>query len=189
MKRKATAIILGILLIGIVSAGLVAYLSNMISGTVQVSGPVFYASAEHPLGGDTYWALGINDYISRTEPVSFTGPDNKFFVSEKLGIESFYAANYEINIEAESDNGGGQIDAEIYFIEGNNPYNRKLDVCSGSTTTPVYGKSIYEINCQAEELTNIDPEWRLVLKLSDGLNDIHYNVYINGNSKFEVSPI
>ena len=36
MKRKIATLILGILLIGIVAAGLVGYLSNMVSATVTV---------------------------------------------------------------------------------------------------------------------------------------------------------
>jgi len=50
MKRKTiVGIALGVLLIGIVSAGLVGYLSNMVSGTVTVEGPVFYAAPEELL--------------------------------------------------------------------------------------------------------------------------------------------
>jgi hypothetical protein len=186
MNKKITSVLLGILLIGIVSAGVVAYLSNTITGSVTVEGPVFYASNEHPLGGSTYWGLGINDYIPG-DPVSFIGSDPKFFVSEKLGVDSFYPADYKIYIETESNNESGQIDAEIYFVEGNSPYNKKLDVCSGSTIIPVYEKGIYEIDCSAGELTSINPNWKLVLRLSDGMESIHYNIYINGNSKIEVS--
>jgi len=41
MKRKTIiGIALGVLLIGIVSAGLVPWLSNMVSGEVTVEGPV-----------------------------------------------------------------------------------------------------------------------------------------------------
>lgn len=184
--KIVVSVLLGILLIGIVSASLLTYFGK-ITGSVEVKGPVFYASGEHPLGGTTYWGLGINDYVERSDPVNFTGPNPKFFVSEQLGINSFYAANYEISIEAESNNESGQIDADIYFIEGDNPYNKKLDVCSGSTTIPVYEKKIYEINCQKDVLTNIDPEWRLVLRLTDGLNDIHYDIYIEGNTKIGAS--
>lgn len=186
MKKKVTAVLVGILVIGLVSAGIVPWISNIVTGTVSVEGPVFYASGTHPLGGTDYWGLGINEYVERENPVSFTGSDPKFFISDKLGIDSFYAANYEISIEAESDNESGQIDARIYFIEGNNPYNRELDICSGSVG-PVYNKNIYTINCNAEELTGIDPEWRLVLELSDGLNNIHYDIYIEGNTKIEVT--
>lgn len=188
MKKKIVVIgiIISVLLIGIVSASLLDFFGK-ITGSVEVKGPVFYASNEYPLGGDTYFGLGINKY-TLGNPVSFIGPNPKLFVSEQLGIESFYAANYEISIEAESDNENGQIDAEIYFIEGDDPYNKKLEVCSGSTTEPVHGKGTYKITtCQTGELINIDPEWRLVLRLTDGLNDINYNIYLMGNTKIEVS--
>lgn len=185
MKKKIAVLILGILLIGMTSASLVAYLSNIITGSVEVKGPVFYLSNEHPIGGTTYWGLGINNFIERTTPVSFTGSSNKLFISEKLGVSSFYAANYKINIEAESTNENGQIDARMYFIEGDNPYNKRGDICSGSVGS-VYNKNVYTINCQTEELI-LDPNWRLVLELSDGMNEIQYKIYMEGNSKIEVS--
>ena len=186
MNKKTASVLVGILVIGIVSAGLVPYLSNMITGSVEVEGPVFYLDGEHPLGITSIWGLKLNDNSVTSKSSTFTGPNNKFFVSEKLDIKSFYAANYQIKIEAESDDESGQIDAEIYYIEGEDPYNRKLDVCSGSVSS-VHNKDVYEINCQAGELTNIDPEWRLVLRLSDGINSIQYKIYMQGNSKIKVT--
>ena len=188
MNKKIASAIVGILLIGIVTAGLVPYLSNMVTGTVTVEGPVFYASGEHPLGGTTYWGLGINDYVERDDPVSFTGATYpKLFVSEQLGINSFYAANYEMSIEAESDNENGQIDAELWIIEGNDPNNKKELICQGITSEPVHNKKIYSISCSGGELS-LDETDRLVWILTDGLNDIHYSVYIQGDTKIIVTP-
>ena len=186
MNRKIATLIVGVLLIGIVSAGLVPYLSNMISASVVVEGPVFYLDGEHPLGGTSIWGLKLNDNSVTSESSTFTGSNNKFFVSEKLGIESFYSANYKISIKAKSNNESGQIDAEIYYIEGDDPHNKMQEVCSGSVSS-VNTKGIYEINCQSDELINLDPEWRIVLKLSDGINDILYTIYMEGDSKIEIT--
>jgi len=186
-KTAITTAVLGILLIGIVSAGLLDYFGK-ITGSVEVEGPTFYLDGAHPLEGfSSIWGLELNNNSVTPSSSSFTGSNNKLFVSEKLGIEYFYAANYEIKIKAESDNESGQIDAELYYIEGNDPYNKKSEVfCSGSVGS-VYDKEVYTINCQAEELTGIDPEWRLVLELSDGINEIHYKIYMDGDSYIKVT--
>ncbi len=188
MNKKIASVLLGVLLIGIVSAGLVGYLSNMVSGSVEVEGPVFYLDGEHPLEISSIWGLKLNDNDLTETSSTFTGSNNKFFVSEKLGIESFYSANYKISIKAKSNNESGQIDAEIYYIEGDDPHNKMQEVCSGSVSS-VNTKGIYEINCQSDELINLDPEWRIVLKLSDGINDILYTIYMEEESKIEVSAI
>lgn len=190
MKKKTivmVSILLGILLIGIVSAGLIDYFGR-ITGEVTVEGPVFYASNEHPLGGTTYWGLGINDYIERTDPVSFIGAATTLFVSEQLGINSFYAANYEMSIETESDNENGQIDAELWIIEGDDPNNKKELICLGSTSEPVYQRKIYAISCPSGKKLLLDETDRLAWIITDGVNDIHYEVYIHGNTKIEVIP-
>lgn len=189
MKKKTAivSVLVGVLLIGIVSAGLIDYFGRII-GSVEVKAPVFYASNEHPLGGTTYWGLGINDYIERTDPVSFTGAATKLFVSEQLGVNSFYAANYEMHIEAESDNESGQIDVELWIIQGDNPNNKKELICGVSTSEPVYEKKIYTISCSGNELS-LEETDRLAWILSDGLNNFHYDIYIKGNTRIKVTAI
>ncbi len=188
MNKKTiviVSILVGILLIGIVSASFITYFGR-ITGSVEVSAPVFYASNEHPLGGTTYWGLGIDDYIERTDPVSFIGAATKLFVSEQLGITSFYAANYEMSIEAESNNESGQIDVELWIVQGNDPNNKKELICGVSTSEPVYEKKIYTISCSGNELS-LEETDRLVWILSDGVNSFNYDIYIKGNTKIEVT--
>jgi len=187
MKKKATTLILGILLIGIVNAGLVGYLSNIVSGQVEVSGPIFYASDGHPLPDHNAYLLGINNFTER-DPVSFSGTSNKIFVSEQLGINSFYETDYHMFLEARStanENQTGQIDAELWVIEGNDPHNKKEMICYGSTTEPVDEHDIYEIICHGEEL-ELEETDRFMWILSDGANSITYYIYIEGETKIEI---
>jgi len=146
---------------------------------------VFYASNEHPLEEDTYFGLGINQYTFG-DFVSFTGVNPKVFVSEQLGVDSFYAANYEMSIEAKSDNESGQIIAELWIIQGDSPNNKKQLICHGSTSVPVYSMGIYTISCSGNVLS-LDETDRLAWIFSDGVNNINYDIYINGNTKIEVA--
>lgn len=189
MKKKTKTITVGIIisvfLIGIVSAGLIDYFGR-ITGSVSVEAPVFYASDGHPLEGSEY-SLGINEFTPR-DSVSFIGAESpKLFVSKPLEIDSFYAANYEMSIHAESNNENGQIDAELWVIQGDNPNNKKDLICWGSTSEPVYKEKTYTISCSGEELS-LDETDRLLWILDDGVNSIEYTIYIDGNTKIEVTP-
>ncbi len=190
MKKKIAivSILFGILLIGIVSASFLTYFGR-IEGSVEVTGPVFYLSNEHIVDDEDtqYWALGINDYIERTIPVSFTGGNSKWFISPSLGVESFYEANWEIALEAESNNESGKIDIAIYIVNGGDPYHKQTPaLCEKSID--VFTKGTYKISCPISGLT-LDESDRIAIILSDGANSITYKVYLNGNSKIEVSAI
>lgn len=193
-KIVIVSLVMGILLVGVVSAGLIDYFGR-IEGSVEVTGPVFYASAEHLVDDDNaqYWGLGIGEYDDRNDPVTFTGGKSKWFISEPLGVEGFYRAEWKISIHAEStmnssNNETGQIDAEIWFVGGDSTNKEEL-ICHGSTSVDVEDKDVYVISCDSDELDDLNEDWRLALILSDGANSIKYSIYIDGKTKIEVSAI
>lgn len=192
MNKKIATLIVGVLLISIVSAGLVSYLSNMVTGTVNVEGPVFYLDGSQPIGS-SYWGLSINDEGISHDPVQFTGSNNKFFVSDYLGVNSFYKADYKLTLSLKTDGGSaGKVDVQLYTLEGNNPYYTKETICTNNPSINIPALSDlnfhqYTIICNGKELSGMDESDRLILKLSDGLNDINYYIQLNGNSKIEVS--
>ncbi len=199
MKNKKTTIVsvlLGVLLIGIASAGLVGYLSNMISGSVVVEGPVFYLDGEHPFESTQLWGLSINEEgkTTSTDP-SFTGENSKFFISESLGVESFYEADWDLTLSLRTENGvSGQVDVEIYTIEGVNPYLTKDNICTNNPFIIIPERVdsnfySYPITCEGNALTDMEESDMLVLRLSDGFNSIKYYTELNGNSKIEVTAI
>jgi len=118
MKKKIATLIAGILLIGIVSAGLLDYFGR-ITGTVTVEGPVFYANAYEnqketilsQLGGEIKAYLldtkedGISSlktfdfYLNCTEPQGSgcKAEFMKFFTTKELGIDYFYNSNWEFH--------------------------------------------------------------------------------------------
>ena len=191
MKTKIAVAILGILLIGIVSAGLVPYLSNMVTATVEVEGPVFYLDGSQPI--DDYWGLAINNEGVSHNPVYFTGSNSKFFISESLGVESFYEADWEFILSLRiEDNVTGKVDVFLYTIEEEDPHFTKENIC---TNNPYINISQLEDNnfhpysviCEGKELKDMDEGDRLVLELKDGFNSIKYYIELNGNSKIKVT--
>ena len=189
MKGKLIVGVAVLVLISLASAGLVGYLSNVVVAEVEVLGPVFYASDGHPTGSSDY-LLGINEFEKRKDVV-FTGTDNKVFISEPLGITSFYPANYHMFIYAnssadESLNESGQIDAELWVARENG--NKKNLICHGSTTENVVEWHPYEIDCLGDEI-DLDVDDRFMWILSDGSNSIKYTIEVEGNTRIEVEAI
>lgn len=193
MKKKIATLIVGILLMAIVSAGLIDYFGK-IEGSVTVEGPTFYLDGEHPFGNTQLWGLSINEEgTSTTTKPSFTGQNSKFFLSEPLGVESFYEADWDLTLSLRTkDNVSGQVDIEIYTIEGEDPYLTKDNICTNSPSIiiPQLDDSdfhSYSITCEGNELTDMEESDMLVLRLSDGFNSIKYYTELNGNSKIEVT--
>lgn len=201
MKRKTiVGITLGLLLIGIVSAGLVGYLSNMVSGSVEVEGPVFYLSdTEVVINGVTSRALNLNEFDGESNKRPFTGTNSQWFVTEELGIDSFYPAEYEFYIKACAENKTetdliGQIDLTLRVLDSNG--NPKDIICGTSienipTKNSCYAVDYQEyppISCNTGDL-NLNPTDRIVLIASDGLHQITYYIKMDGYSRIEVSAI
>ncbi len=195
MKKKTivvTGIIISIFLIGIISASLLTYFGR-ITGSVTVEGPVFYLDGSQPI--EDYLGLAINNEGVSHDPVDFIGPNPKFFISESLGVESFYTADWDLILSLRTEGHvSGQVDIELYTIEGENPYLTKDNICtnSPSITIPQLDDDdfhSYSITCEGNELIDMEESDMLVLRLSDGFNLIKYDIELNGNSKIEVSAI
>lgn len=100
-KTAIVSVMLGILLIGIVSAGLVGYLSNMVSGSVVVEGPVFYATTSPGNPG----SLLINEFEVSGTTYTISGQGERIFMTNKLEEMDFYAPELNLSVEARLYNG------------------------------------------------------------------------------------
>ena len=192
MNKKIASALVGILLIGVVTAGLVGYLSNMVTGSVTVEGPVFYLSCEDSGLSAKPYKLLINNDLTGQCKISFTDSyDNPWFVTDPLGVESFYPANYEIFLEIKNTDKKeiGQVLIELWVIKENGDLKYPNPIDSELISIPK--KSTWEdsVILTGEELT-LDDTDRIALRLSDELPDITYDIVIKkGNNKIEVSAI
>ena len=81
MNKKIAGVLLGVLLVGIVSAGLLDYFGK-IEGSVTVEGPVFYAmSGAEPDGTPGY--LSINNPEGSESSFTITGGSTRYFKTEE----------------------------------------------------------------------------------------------------------
>jgi hypothetical protein len=191
MKRKIAMLILGILLIGVISASLLTYFGQ-ITGSVEVKAPKFYLSCENSDISSKPYKLLINNDSTGECTRSFTdGSTNQWFVTDPLGVESFYPANYEIFLKVKNthENETGQILVQLWVIDEDGHLKSPDPI--DSELFSISPNSIWESSLilTGGELT-LDDTDRIALKLTDGLHDITYQVLIkDGNNKIEVTAI
>jgi len=187
-KEILVAGILFMLLIGIVSANVLSYFGR-ITGSVEVNGPVFYLSCEKSDVSDKSYKLLINDDATGECTRTFTdGYSNLWFVTESLGVESLYEADYEMSIRIRNTHASevGQVLTEVWIIKENGDLKYAVPIAA-------YAFRIQNQTTMAKTVVldvddhKLDSTDRLGLKFSDGLHDITYEMFIeDGDSKMQV---
>jgi len=149
MKKKTiiVSVLLGILLIGVVSAGLVGYLSNIISGTINVQGPIFYAIGNEAPQDSDHYVLNINNLggFMNVDYINIVGTEKIIFRTETFGESiSFYKPKLKMEIEAKLIEGSipKTLDLEFGYLEeaSDASFNK---ICSVNIT--VNDKDAYKI--------------------------------------------
>ena len=201
MKKKTivASVLLGVLLIGIVTAGLVPYLSNMVTATVEVEGPVFYLNGDYSDEDLEHYSLLLNEFIEGTKDnVSFSnGLESQWFVSEELGVDSFYSADYNFDVEICAKNKTvndtiGQVTLTLKVLKENGHFREGISCVAYVNDVPTTDScveanyEIYETSCSMEELT-LEPTDKFVLITNDGAHAIIYSIRLDGNSKIKVT--
>lgn len=192
MKKIIIAGILGMVLISLASAALVGFLSNTVSATVEVSGPVFYLD-KYDIMGDQSYSLKMND-DNIIDNGTFTIGDSyklKEFYSEILNIDNFYDHNFYVSLITEAANYSGNESGEIKIIidiveDDGKP--RNIELCNvGMIGIKAKDKYFALCECNSNTLDKMNPSDRLRLSLWDWSNAQNNEVvYIYGNSKFQV---
>lgn len=189
MKKKTIgiSIIISIFLIGIVSAGLVSYLSNIVTGSVEVKGPVFYLDGH--LGG-AYYNLFINE-IPLEKEIYFYDGNRILFITEPLDVNGFYKAKFDIHIWAKTNNLGNIIQFQIVRIK---PELEEEIICipPSVSITPEYSERI--TTCSSIDSIILNPEDKIGIIISGAGLDSEYwvrtgKIDTNDYSRIEVSAI
>lgn len=181
-KLGLTFVIAGFLLmIGIVSAGVLGYYGS-IEGTAEVEGPTFYASSES-LDSISYKLL-INQEPTSLGETEFVDGNVKWFITDSLGISSFYPANYTFHIKAKASE-KGKITAQLQVLDSEG--NIKEHICQANINVTSSKYKVYSNYCIGDELS-LNPGDRIGWIMSDGtLNDVTYHIKMDGNTRIEVS--
>jgi len=193
-KTAIVSVLLGVLLIGIVSAGLVGYLSNMVSGSVMVEGPVFYLNG---YDSGIYHDLFINNPPSSEEDVYLWDGQRLMFKTGELNINSFYPARFDIKIWAKTNSPGNILQFQIVKVK---PDLEEEIICvpTSVTLTNLLNYVKKETYCESDGEITLNPEDKIGLVImgagstsdywiSTGEKRISTNE-LNGYSRIEVSP-
>jgi len=192
MKKKTIGIgiLIGVLLIGIVSAGLVGYLSNMVTATVEVKEPVFYASPIEIPGSVNARELWINK-IPNESSTNFTDGDFRAFETIALGITKLYPVNYSFYIRTHINNisFSQKLELELYIYDTNTGEIKEDDIlCREYITINSEEYEDYSILCEGNELY-LNPQDGLYWKMT-GFNtneNVRFYIKLGEMTRIEVS--
>ncbi|HKL24004.1 MAG TPA: hypothetical protein VJ912_01580 [Candidatus Nanoarchaeia archaeon] len=201
-KKKiiTSLIIASFLLIGVVSAGLVSWLSNTVSADVEVKGPIFYLDNTNILSGKSEsMYLKLND--DNVSGSHFKLSEDRFF-SDSLGVESFYPMDFRVilNVKTfdlpqnETTNetiGSCSVEAEVKKVSNLGGSPEKLCDVIKIGIDNEGGYEAYEINCEGESDDEIDFNKgdRLELFLTNYCDgNASMNIKLQGESYINIVP-
>jgi len=177
MKRKTiVGIALGVLLIGIVTAGLVPYLSNTVTATIEVKGPVFYPNG-HIV--EKYYELKINE-VPDAEEITLIDGENIIFKTSSLGVDSFYSAEYTIYIRAKTNVEGNKLLTELWILDEDDNYKQRICETNFSITATQYFSTKTQ-TCQGSQLI-LDEDDRFALKIYGAGETSNYTLRVGDYS-------
>ena len=184
-KKITTGILVGVFLIGIVNAGLVSYLSNSVSGDINIEGPIFYLDKVDIMDDGSYSLKLNNDSVDGTY---FKLKSHEFF-SESLDIDSFYDNNFKISLNTKvyglENNQSSSIDITMYIAREDGSIKEKL--CN-ILKIGIDEDGLQEIPCEVsgDGMDDMEKTDRLKLLIHDGSPaNAYLNIYLK-DSKVEV---
>jgi len=190
MKKKIIvgSIIVSIFLIGIVAASFLTYFGK-ITGSVEVSAPVFYLDGQW---GEAYYNLFIDEIPNEAE-VNLENGHRILFVTEPLDVENFYQTRFDIKIWAKTNTEGNILQFQVVRIKTN---LEEEIICVPPSIEPNSGTSFTkrETYCESGGEITLNPEDRIGLIIMGAGLDSEYWIstgkdYTDGYSRIEVTAI
>ena len=192
MNKKTLAIIgvITVLLIGIVSAGLLDYFGR-ISESVTVEGPVFYLDGNLE---EAYYNLFINEIPSDEKEVNLTNGNRLLFITEPLGVEYFYEANFSMKVWMKTNNESNIAQYRVLRVKDNLLVSNICPPEDGVIYFDGHYNSFWkkEFSCQSNGKIQLNPGDRIGLEISGAGGTSKYWIstgkkYTKGYSRIEVS--
>jgi len=187
MRRGLLAFgIIFLLTISIASAGFLTYYGK-VEGIAKVKGPRFYASCTSVDSNIVYKLLINDNSTGDCTPREFTDGSLKWFLSDSLGISSFYPANYSFYVKAKADKPGQILHLELWITdkEGNKKEGGLIcDANINITTNETF--SSYSAYCMSNSLT-LNENDRIAWIMTGGAFTGKYYIDVShGNTRIEV---
>ena len=163
MNKKIATLIAGILLVGIVTAGLVPWLSNIVTGTVTVEGPVFYLDGQ--IGNGVYHKLLVNEIPKEEIEINWSDGETIKFKSNSLNVDYFYDAKFNFTFYAKANATDRRIQMRVTKLNENGSQGKEICLSGIKNITATQKYSNYELICFSEGIINLEKGQGFVLEI------------------------
>jgi len=167
-----------LLFVSIAYAGVLSYYGKIV-GIVEVQGPVFYADSTYLVG--VYYKMKINEV--GTGSVTLLDGNRIVFVTDPLGISSWYPATWNVYVNVSVSDSGSLSAIRIKRVSQN---FGEYTICGWEGISLNPGENSIQLNCTRGQLS-FDTTDRLGLEIAGG-GTLTYTIYTDGSTRIEVSP-
>jgi len=151
-----------------------------INSITTIQPPKFYASSEEAIVG---YKLLINSPPATYQEISFSDGSPIVFLTNPLGINSFYPATYSFSVKAKANNLNKVMYLEFVVVHEDGSYT---PVCSTNITITSTEYQIYEASCDGPQLT-LQPSDKFGWIMKGAFADVTYYVMPDGSTRIEIS--
>ena len=170
--------IVGFLLISFASAGLVDFLSNSVSGTIEVQGPVFYTSASNEL------VMNDNSDLSDATYQIDDTDNERFWMAEGLGGIDYNwdkVINFYVNARVNNETPAKSLKVEFGYSDMNHVSHEICDTIILNGIYEEYPDDPIEASCQSDgDVVNADKFYFKVI----GQGDDSIKYYLNTDGTY-----
>jgi hypothetical protein len=181
MRKLAMIGIAFLLFVSIAYAGVLEYYGKIV-GNVNVQPPTFYADSSPLQTGGVYYKMKINEVGSGT--VSLQDGNRVLFVTDSLGITSWYPAKWIVKIKVYSPStDGGLSTIRIKKVRQN--LLAEDTICEWEAIPLTQGNNSIQENCTTGQISFTSTD-RFGLEIVGG-GGLTYTIYTDGLTRVEVT--
>ncbi|MBI5803667.1 hypothetical protein HY450_00315 [Candidatus Pacearchaeota archaeon] len=194
-KKIITLGIALVFLVGAVSASLVPFISNSVTGTGEIKSPVFYLDGSvipiGQYGNVVYRNLSVNA-IPQEENETFLFDGNRLlFISSPLGIEDFYEAKFTITFWAKTNHPTNLLMIEVKRVVPRGSENMICKTDDALIYSTEYKRYIVSCSSNGEIQFDDDDAFAIEFTGAGGSSEYWINTgkeYDGEYSRMEVTP-
>jgi hypothetical protein len=170
-----------LLVASITYAGVLEYYGK-IEGTVNVQPPIFYATSN--LISSNLYTLQINQKPGSEGRITVTDGNSVYFMTEPLGVDSFYKGKWHFYIKGKSNSGGSTKLYLEFYVPDTDYWIQKTKICEPITLTIGSDEEVYDIVNENCYQVSLSPSDRFVWKIT---GPVDISITTNGETHIEVS--
>lgn len=171
-----------LLFVSLAFAGVLSYYGKII-GSANVLPPTFYADST-VITSPVYYKMKINEVGGGS--VTFTDGERRLFVTDSLGITSWYSATWTVYVKVQASAAGALSALRIKKVSGDLTSEVTLTGCEWTGISLDAGTNSIQRSCTPGVLT-FDSTDRLGLEVA-GAGTVTYTIITDGSTRIEVSP-